>query len=276
RPPAGSLTVTQNRAAVVDDVTGELHVDISCGTFTDLGQPPVNVVWQTPSGDLLKSTSYADGRFHLLLENPVTGGNYTCRLSSDSHTAGCLPSSDPLRGQATLVVNEQIARLTLLEANQAALAKQNREDINHLEAQNAILTQHVHGLQNQNANLTQYVHQLEAQLGRYQQENSNLTGYIHTLESELSRLSVRPPAVDGSLTVTQSRAAVVDNVTGELHVDISCGTFTDLGQPPVSVVWKTPSGAYLPSTSDDGEHFHILLENPVSGGDYTCRLSSGA
>nr|KAG5686086.1 hypothetical protein BaRGS_015789 [Batillaria attramentaria] len=84
-----------------------------------------------------------------------------------------------------------IARLTLLEANQAALAKQNREDINHLEAQNAILTQHVHGLQNQNANLTQYVHQLEAQLGRYQQENSNLTGYIHTLESELSRLSAK-------------------------------------------------------------------------------------
>ncbi|KAK7455351.1 hypothetical protein BaRGS_00039472, partial [Batillaria attramentaria] len=55
---------------------------------------------------------------------------------------------------------------------------------------------------------------------------------------EITVLNLRPPAVDGSLTMTQNRAAVVDNVTGELHVDISCGTFTDLGQPPISVVWK--------------------------------------
>ncbi|KAK7499200.1 hypothetical protein BaRGS_00009460 [Batillaria attramentaria] len=48
-----------------------------------------------------------------------------------------------------------------------------------------------------------------------------------------------PPETDsGVLTVTQSRVAVQDHVTGTWHVQLTCGLFTDLGEPPVDVVWK--------------------------------------
>ncbi|KAK7499199.1 hypothetical protein BaRGS_00009459 [Batillaria attramentaria] len=155
---SGVLTVTQNRrVAVQDHVTGTWRVQLTCGLFTDLGEPPVHVVWKTPSGTSLLSTNYESGNFHLLLENPVVGGNYSCSLNN-SPAAACLHGEDPMLREVTVYVDEMQARLTLIEAHQRALES---------------------GLKTENANLTQHVQGLETQLNQYHRDNMNLTDQLN-------------------------------------------------------------------------------------------------
>ncbi|KAK7499206.1 hypothetical protein BaRGS_00009466, partial [Batillaria attramentaria] len=75
------------------------------------------------------------------------------------------------------------------------------------------------------------------QLSQYHLENVNLTNYVHNLEAELTHFHAPPSTAYDALALTQNRVAVSDD-KGELHVRLTCGTFTDLGQPPVEVVWK--------------------------------------
>ena len=70
---------------------------------------------QTPDGSTYNSTDFSDGNFRLLLDNPVRGGNYTCRIPSHLLAAACLQGNDAHEGEATLIVDELDARLTLLE-----------------------------------------------------------------------------------------------------------------------------------------------------------------
>nr|KAG5703768.1 hypothetical protein BaRGS_009566 [Batillaria attramentaria] len=56
---------------VTDVITGERHIDLTCGTFLELGSRPVSVDWRTPSGETVPSTSFSHGEFHLTLPNPV-------------------------------------------------------------------------------------------------------------------------------------------------------------------------------------------------------------
>lgn len=68
---------------------------------------------------------------------------------------------------------------------------------------------------------------------------------------------------------------ILDPSSGHRHVQLACGTFVSLGhQRPVSVVWKTPSRAMLPSTSFSDGTFKLTLPNPVAGGRYTCHLKN--
>ncbi|KAK7478689.1 hypothetical protein BaRGS_00030074, partial [Batillaria attramentaria] len=63
--------------------------------------------------------------------------------------------------------------------------------------------------------------------------------------------------------------------TFEWRVRLSCKTFLGLGQPNVSVVWKTPSDKTLPSTSYDRGAFHLDIDR-TEAGLYSCQIDPKA
>ncbi|PVD18279.1 hypothetical protein C0Q70_20828 [Pomacea canaliculata] len=121
-PPAGTQLHAHRRPLPVkDDVTGTWHVVLECGEFTDLGQPSVRVQWQTPSGSAYPSSSYQEGYFLLSLNTSAETGNYSCSILHQSPARQCLASDSPLLGEATVYVDGDDVRMTLLEANEQQL-----------------------------------------------------------------------------------------------------------------------------------------------------------
>ncbi|KAK7111147.1 uncharacterized protein [Littorina saxatilis] len=125
---SGQMEVHQDRKAVRDVTTNLWRVQLTCGQFSDRGHPPVDVIWKTPDGEQLASSSFENSNFHLLLPNPTKGGNYSCSLPSFSPAAKCLPQDSDLRDDVTVDVDETFARFTLLEAHQVAMQAQMDED----------------------------------------------------------------------------------------------------------------------------------------------------
>lgn len=132
-----SVEVRQHSEAVYSQITGQFHLQLNC---TGRGYPPPAVLWKTPSRQTLPSSN-RDGRdtFSLLLPNPVSGGNYTCRVPPDSPPATCLPSDDPALEGATVFVDDTKARVTLLEARLTTENSELRTQITGLKADNGKL-----------------------------------------------------------------------------------------------------------------------------------------
>ncbi|XP_070173688.1 uncharacterized protein [Littorina saxatilis] len=124
---SGKLHVLQMSDAVVDNTTGQWRVQLTCGVFTALGLPAVHVVWTTPDGHTVESSSEHNGTFRLLLPNPPSGGNYTCTLPPLSPATRCLPPLSPLLEGATVTVDEGKVSFTLLEARQRETEARQRE-----------------------------------------------------------------------------------------------------------------------------------------------------
>ncbi|XP_076435385.1 uncharacterized protein LOC143275285 [Babylonia areolata] len=121
---SGEIHVTREKNAVRDVITGAWHVQLSCGNFSDRGHPPVDVTWTTPTGARLDSSSYEDGFFHLLLPNPLVGGNYSCSIPPSLPAARCLAEDSPLLDTVSVLVEETAGRFTLLEARQQEFVEQ--------------------------------------------------------------------------------------------------------------------------------------------------------
>ncbi|KAK7101881.1 uncharacterized protein [Littorina saxatilis] len=163
-----SLTVMQADQAVYDSA-GNLHVQLVCGQLTSRGQPPVDVIWTTPTGTEMASSNYENGSFHLLLDTPVKGGNYSCRLPPRSPSTLCLPGNDSLLEEAAVEVDAVNARLTLLEAKEQELREQNR----NLTAENHRLKDDILTLQNSDGTSLMHV---TFQAGLARNRNVNTTG----------------------------------------------------------------------------------------------------
>ena len=69
----------------------------------------------------MSSSQYKDGQFLLLLDNPVTGGSYTCNVSQTHAASGCPHGSSAYSGDASVTVDKIEARLSLLEAENEKL-----------------------------------------------------------------------------------------------------------------------------------------------------------
>ncbi|KAK7090463.1 hypothetical protein V1264_010256 [Littorina saxatilis] len=115
---SGKLHVLQRSDAELDSTTRQWRVQLTCGVFTALGHPAVDVVWTTPDGHTVESSSEHNGTFRLLLPNPPSGGNYTCTLPSLSPATRCLPPLSPLLEGATVIVDEVKVSVILLEVRQ--------------------------------------------------------------------------------------------------------------------------------------------------------------
>ncbi|PVD18516.1 hypothetical protein C0Q70_21065 [Pomacea canaliculata] len=74
---AESLSARQERVAVYDNKTGQLHVQLSCGGYVIIGHPPLSVEWTFPSGEKHLTSIHINGFFIINLPNPVEGGSYT-------------------------------------------------------------------------------------------------------------------------------------------------------------------------------------------------------
>ncbi|KAK7090701.1 tenascin-R-like [Littorina saxatilis] len=135
RPPAtqdGALHVTPNDA-VRDDVTNDLTLELHCGQFVDLGHPPVDVVWKTPSGEVRNSSYRDNGTFVLSLSNPVQGGIYSCQLAPSAPAVRCLTATSPLNAAAKLNVDGKDTRLSLLEGRLREIEQVNKDQNGAIE-----------------------------------------------------------------------------------------------------------------------------------------------
>ncbi|PVD36197.1 hypothetical protein C0Q70_03172 [Pomacea canaliculata] len=105
------------------------------------------------------------------------------------------------------------------------------------------------------------------------QSRDNMLAWISSACALTSRLSPVAPKLDsGRLEVRHLPNATLS----PLHAQLSCGQFVNLGQPPVSVTWLTPSGENTTSTSSGNGTFLLSLQNPVEGGNYTCMILPSA
>lgn len=123
----GGLTAEQDPEAWWDETSRQWFMRLTCGAFTFLGPPPVDLVWTTPGGKTKPSSGYASGQFYLSLATPVQGGNYTCSIPLVRLPDLCYKEQgghDISALSSTVIVDEMKGRLSLMEANQKTL----RED----------------------------------------------------------------------------------------------------------------------------------------------------
>ncbi|XP_070172931.1 uncharacterized protein [Littorina saxatilis] len=135
RPPAtqdGALRLTLSNA-VRDDVTEDWTLQLHCGQFVDLGHPPVDVVWKTPSGEVRKSSYRDNGTFVLSLSSPVQGGSYSCHLPPSAPAARCLTATSLRKAAAQLYVGNKDVRLSFLEARQREIEQVNKDQNGTIE-----------------------------------------------------------------------------------------------------------------------------------------------
>nr|QBA18384.1 VIgL family C1q-related protein 11 isoform 1 [Littorina littorea] len=116
------LHASQMAVAVFSNSTQRWHVALACATFTYPHTPPFTVEWTTPSGQSVSSSQYKEGQFLLLLDNPVSGGSYTCHVPHSSASVACLHGNNADTG-STVVVDDVKSRLTLLEAENQQLKR---------------------------------------------------------------------------------------------------------------------------------------------------------
>ncbi|KAK7090650.1 hypothetical protein V1264_010415 [Littorina saxatilis] len=150
RPPAtqdDALRLTLSNA-VRDDVTEDWTLQLHCGQFVDLGHPPVDVVWKTPSGEVRNSSYRDNGTFVLSLSSPVQGGSYSCHLPPSAPAARCLTATSLRKAAAQLYVDNKDVRLSFLEARQREIEQVNKdqngtiEDMMQVNKDQANLLQH--------------------------------------------------------------------------------------------------------------------------------------
>ena len=141
-------------------------------------------VHQTPDGTTHNSTDFNNGNFRLLLDNPVKGGNYTCRIPSQHLADACLRSNTTRQGEATLFVDKVDARLTLLEKENEQLKQENSVLKNSMDARFQTAAQELKTkyqlLKDENSVLR---NSTDARLSQLQTEDQQLSHRIERIES---------------------------------------------------------------------------------------------
>ncbi|XP_070174216.1 hyaluronan mediated motility receptor-like [Littorina saxatilis] len=125
------------------------------------------------AGNILPSTSYSNGTFHLAWHNPVTEGNFTCRVPSQVENCSPEGEGDRRRVAASVAVNGLVARVTVLEALHDAEVTQNQQlktNASRMVEENQLLRKSVTGLEksqneliHQAASFRQQIDNLQAQ-----------------------------------------------------------------------------------------------------------------
>ncbi|KAK7090634.1 hypothetical protein V1264_010403 [Littorina saxatilis] len=165
RPPAtqdGALRLTLSNA-VRDDVTEDWTLQLHCGQFVDLGHPPVDVVWKTPSGEVRKSSYRDNGTFVLSLSSPVQGGSYSCHLPPSAPAARCLTATSLRKAAAQLYVGNKDVRLSFLEARQREIEQVNKDQNGTIEDMMQVNKDQAMQLQEQGLHLNQTISEMTQQ-----------------------------------------------------------------------------------------------------------------
>nr|QBA18399.1 VIgL family C1q-related protein 1 isoform 1 [Littorina littorea] len=188
----GHIEVRQEREAVRDDTSDrQWHVHLTCGHFVDLDHPAVDVEWKTPNGQTLSSSYFHKGHFHLLLSNPVKGGNYTCSLPSLSPATRCLPPGSALLNAVTVYVDEMSARLSIIEARQIQMQNDTQNENKPQHDVIAELTNKTETLSLGLDSATLRVARLQDELDSVKNESDRQNHYIYSLQNTTETLKAR-------------------------------------------------------------------------------------
>ncbi|KAK7090758.1 hypothetical protein V1264_010516 [Littorina saxatilis] len=219
--------------AVRDDVTEDWTLQLHCVQFVDLGHPPVDVVWKTPSGEVWNSSYQDNGTFVLSLSSPVQGGNYSCQLPPSAPAVRCLDATSPLNAAAQLYVDDKDVRLSFLEARQRELEQVNKDQANLLQhqamqisRQNRIMADMVR-LNKDQANLLQHQN---GTIREMKADQLNLTTQLSALTNSTKNILERiTPAncVDWLKLDPRSGIRTV-NISGD-PITVYCDQTTDNG-----------------------------------------------
>nr|KAG5690541.1 hypothetical protein BaRGS_014674 [Batillaria attramentaria] len=188
----GHLEVRQLPNPVYDSLTQEWHVQLSCNGLVNLGSPPVSMVWVTPSGTVLPSTSNINGNFTLTVPNLPETGDYTCVPSNSSKSASCLGSSSPFHSGAAVHVDGVDARFRILESHMSLLLEENAallQKVDNLSASNSFMGAALLAEERTNAELSQNVSSMAASIHVLQAENMNLKSEVDALSHQVVTLT---------------------------------------------------------------------------------------
>ncbi|XP_070188966.1 probable basic-leucine zipper transcription factor Q [Littorina saxatilis] len=220
RPPAtqdGALYVTLSDA-VRDDVTEDWTLQLNCGQFVDLGYPPVDVVWKTPSGEVRKSSYQDNDTFVLSLSSPVQGGNYSCHLSPFAPAARCLTATSPLKAPAHLYVD---VRLLYLEARQRELEQANEYQENLLQHQAMQILQH-------NGIMANMVQVNKDQAMQISQQNGTIEDMVQVNKDQAMQISQLNGTIQDMVQVNKDQANLLQHQT--MQISQQNGTIQDMVQ----------------------------------------------
>jgi hypothetical protein len=64
---------------------------------------------QTPSGQVVNSSSFSQGHYSLILPNPVQGGQYACHVPSQHAARACLHGNHSHQAQASVTVEKVVS-----------------------------------------------------------------------------------------------------------------------------------------------------------------------
>ncbi|KAK7105338.1 uncharacterized protein [Littorina saxatilis] len=206
----GHLHASQMAVAVFSNFTQQWHVALACGTFTYHDTPPFTVEWTTPSGQSVSSSQYKEGQFLLLLDNPVSGGSYSCHVPHSSASVACL-LGDSTDVSSTIVVDDVKSRLTLLETENQQL----KGSVMELKAENGQLKGHLVDVSNEVTGLKAKDKQLEDHLGKQgNQTNDRINNVANQTNDRIN--NVANQTNDHINYVTNQTTARIDSVSSLL------------------------------------------------------------
>jgi hypothetical protein len=61
---------------------------------------------QSPSGRVMQSSSFSQGHFSLLLQNPIEGGQYTCQVPPEEEAKACIKPQDSRQAQGSITIDQ--------------------------------------------------------------------------------------------------------------------------------------------------------------------------
>ncbi|KAK7474918.1 hypothetical protein BaRGS_00033805, partial [Batillaria attramentaria] len=193
------LRAVYHHDAVYDARTQDWHVQIECQGLVSLGQPPVSIVWKTPSGAIVPSTTQHNGTFTLTLPNPPEDGLYTCLPDNTSASAGC--SAAPLHDSASVRITGYDARFAIMDARMRELQRQNADLIHTVQTLtthpvtatgqplNWDLVQEVRNLTAQNRDLTSRLDSALQIINQQAHQLQNLTAEVDRIRGEQASMT---------------------------------------------------------------------------------------
>nr|QBA18395.1 VIgL family C1q-related protein 3 isoform 1 [Littorina littorea] len=255
----GTLTASQDPVALWDSSEQQWTIRLTCGRFTFLGQPPVHVIWTTPTMETPASSGYDNGHFYLTLSSPVVGGNYTCHIPHHLLSDVCVTESnyDNPALTARVLVCEVKARMSLLEAEHRTLKADNRE----LRQQGQVQDDAIRNLTSENTELRQHQQVQDDDIRNLKSENMELRGELQqTLTDTLTHYT------NYQLEPIRNEVHSLWNITRELERlhGQRAAQKAELRTPNITVdapIKMTP----LQQTASDYDNTTGIYTVPVSG-----------
>lgn len=174
------LTLHPQAVMVTDGLQPGWHVKLSCGTFLNLGQPPITVRWTISNGTVLPSTSYENGVFFLIISNPVQSDSYSCQVDPRAPAVACASFRSPVRAQPRFRVEAMEARVILLEAC-----------LSELPARDTELSARITELTDRDAQLAARDNELAARDDELAANDTELAADVTELTARVNELTAR-------------------------------------------------------------------------------------